>query len=374
MNADGIAVRAKLSSDGATLLDVDLSLPASGITGVFGASGAGKTTLLRCIAGLETAGNSIEGCIRIGEATWVDSADGTFVPTQSREVGYVFQEPRLFPHLSVRGNLDFAANRRRGRAAASDIVSLLGLSNLLDRSVDTLSGGEAQRVAIARALLGGPRLLLMDEPLASLDEGRKAELLPFLDRLHAELSIPILYVSHSIDEICRLCDHLVVLEQGRVLAEGPLQDVLTGHAGPLLGGDVAGSVIETTVENVDAVDELARLSFSGGELLVPGTAVRPGERLRLRIRASDVSLVAERPPASSILNILPAVVDEVSDAEDGMATLRLSLGQERLLARVTRRSVRDLGLAAGSRVFAQIKSAAIRNIPTAGHLDPKKEL
>jgi len=366
-------VGVRLEREGLFALDVSLELPAAGITGVFGVSGSGKTTLLRCIAGLEPG---VEGRIGIGDATWLDSANGTTLPVQARELGYVFQEPRLFAHRDVRGNLAYASSRRRSEAHLdeADIVELLGLGPLMERPVGTLSGGEAQRVAIARALVGAPKLVLMDEPLASLDRARKEELLPFLDRLHAELSIPILYVSHSIDEVCRLCDQLVVLDAGRVLASGEIRSVLTDASSPLLAGEDAGAVVEAVVESVDAVDELARLSFSGGEFLIAGTGYRPGERLRLRIRASDISLVRERPAASSILNILPARVDSIEEGDGGMATARLRVGRETLLARLTRRSVRDLQLAAGTEIFAQIKSAAIRNVPAAGNLDPGKNL
>ena len=199
-------------------------------------------------------------------------------------------------------------------------------------------------------------------------------MLPFLDRLHAELSIPILYVSHSIDEVCRLCDHLVVLDAGRAVASGELRSVLTDVSSPLFDGEEAGSVVEAVVEGVDAADELARLSFSGGEFLVAGAGYRPGQRLRLRIRASDISLVRERPAASSILNILPAIIENIEEGDGGMATARLRVGNEVLLARLTRRSVRDLKLSPGLKVFAQVKSAAIRNVPAAGHLDPAKNL
>lgn len=372
MSARQISLRYRLARPGFTL-DVDLLLPLAGISGVFGPSGSGKTTLLRCIAGLETGA---EGRLAVGDDVWEDSASATSLPVQSRDVAYVFQEARLFSHLDVRGNLDYASRRRRSSAAPDEtrVIELLGIAALMKRRTDQLSGGEAQRVAIARALLRGPRVVLMDEPLASLDRARKDELLPFLDRLHAELSLPIVYVSHSIEEICRLCDHLVVLDDGRVDASGDIQSVLTTTRSPSLRGEDAGSVVEVIVEAFDALDELTRLRFSGGQFLVAGSVGRVGERFRLRIRASDVSLVTEKPAGSSILNILPAVVASVDDLDGGMAIVGLEVGSETLLARVTRRSVRDLRLSAGDPVFAQVKSAAIRNLPTAGILDQTFEL
>jgi molybdate transport system ATP-binding protein len=367
MNAVSINARFRLERP-AFRLDVDLDIPLAGITGIFGPSGSGKTTLLRCMAGLERVDDAR---LAVGDDLWQDSERSVFLPVQSRDVGYVFQEARLFPHLDVRGNLDYSIRRRRADAAVDEaaVIELLGIGPLMARRPVDLSGGEAQRVAIARALLRGPRLVLMDEPLASLDRARKDELMPFLDRLHAELSLPIVYVSHSIEEICRLCDHLVVIDDGRVLASGPIQSVLTRAPTRALAGEDAGSVVEAIVESYDAVDELTRLRFSGGEFLVAGAVGRTGERLRLRVRASDVSLVAERPERSSILNILPAVVASIDEAGGGMAIVHLEVGAEVLLARVTRRSVRDLELSPGDRIHAQVKSAAIRNVPTAGHLD-----
>ena len=350
-------------------LDVELSLPAEGVTGVYGASGSGKTTLLRCIAGLEP---HAAGRLSVGGDVWEDTHAGTSRPVHERAIGYVFQEPRLFSHLDVRANLDFAKRRRRADAAPVDegaVLDLLGIADLGSRRPGELSGGEAQRVAIARALLSGPRLVLMDEPLANLDRARRDELLPFLDRLHAQSSLPILYVSHSIDELCRLCDYLVVMDEGRAIASGKLQDVLADGGADRLGGEDLGAIIETRVVAHENRDGLTRLAFSGGELLVAGRAGEPGQGLRLLIRAADVSICRQRPNDSSILNILPAVVDAVRDASPSLAVVRLRVGDERLLARITRRSVRELGLAPGEPVFAQVKSASIRNVPVVGHLD-----
>ena len=340
-------------------LDVDLELPLRGITGVFGESGAGKTTLLRCIAGLESAE---DGRLQVARETWEDTGRGIALPVQQRNIGYVFQEPRLFDHLSVRANIEYGRKRRAGEGAGDfdHIVGLLGLEDLLERRPQALSGGEAQRVAIARALLCGPRLVLMDEPLASLDRARRDEILPFLERLHAEAEIPIVYVSHNIDEVCRLCDHLVVMGAGRVLASGDLQDVLVQLDIPVLGGDNAGSIIDGVVAGFDNDDELTCLEFSGGRLWVPGRVGAEGAALRLRTQASDISLCRSRPDQSTILNILPAEIDAIQPGEGPTVLVRLRLGDDRIVARVTRRSIRELGLRQGDSLFAQVKSVAVR--------------
>ena len=343
---------------GAFSLDVDVEIPLRGITGVYGRSGAGKTSLLRCIAGLERPAS---GRLVVAGDSWQE--ERTFRAVHERAIGYVFQEPRLFEHLDVRRNIEYGW-RRRKHAASTDIdsvVELLGLGHLLARKPADLSGGEAQRVAIARALLRAPRFVLMDEPLASLDRARKDEILPFLERLHNESSIPVVYVSHNIDEICRLCDHLLVIDDGRVVADGELQDVLMQTELPILAGQEAGSVIEGTVVDYEAHDELLRLQVSGGELWVPGRQREPGAPLRLRIRANDVSLCRERPNQSTILNIVPATIDRIQDTSGSSALVRLHVGSDKLLARVTRRSARELQLSEGDQVFAQIKSVAVRS-------------
>jgi molybdate transport system ATP-binding protein len=340
-------------------LDVDLELPMRGITGLFGASGAGKTTLLRCIAGLERAP---AGKLAVAGDVWEDSSAGVSRSVQQRRIGYVFQEPRLFDHLTVRANMEYGKKRRQssGGVALEQVIALLGLGHLLSRYPADLSGGEAQRVAIARALLCSPQFVLMDEPLASLDQARRDEILPFLDRLHAESEIPIIYVSHNIDEVCRLCDHLVVVDDGHVVASGELQDVLVRLDVSALDGDHAGSVIEGNASIYDESDDLTRLEFSGGQLWVPGHAGSNGSPLRLRIRASDVSLCRDRPEHSTILNILPASVEAIQEDDGPSMLVRLVLGNDRILARVTKRSIRELELKAGDNVFAQIKSVAIR--------------
>jgi molybdate transport system ATP-binding protein len=341
--------------------DVDLDIPMQGVTGVFGESGSGKTTLLRCIAGLEQPES---GRLTVGGDVWQDQAENVSRKVHAREVGYVFQEPRLFRHINVRRNLDYGRSRSSAPANEVDfgqVVSLLGLEKLLHRMPNALSGGEAQRVAIARALLRAPKVVLMDEPLAALDRARKDEILPFLDRLHAELSLPIIYVSHNIEEICRLCDHLIVMESGLVLANESLQSALVRLDLPILSGDEAGSVIHGRIKAYDVGYELTSFEFSGGELLVPGRFAKTGQEARLRIRASDISLCRDRPAQSTILNILPATVDEVQAGEGASILVRLKIGTDRLIARITRRSRDELNLKPGDTVLAQIKAVAVRS-------------
>ena len=341
-------------------LDVALALPMRGITAVFGDSGAGKTTLLRCIAGLEQPD---AGQLLVGNETWQDSDSNIDRAVHERRIAYVFQEPRLFTHLDVRRNLEYGQRRVSSSGpglAFDEVVALLGLEKLLGRAPLELSGGEAQRVAIGRALLSDPRLVLMDEPLASLDAGRKAEILPFLDRIHAELSIPIIYVSHNLDEVCRLCDHLVVMDRGDVVVSGELQSVLAEAPVPQLAGEQAGVVIIGTVDRYDDGYDLTRVQFPGGELLVSGQHGSEGSKLRLRVRANDVSLCRERPEQTTILNVLPATIDTIQQARGASQLLRLDVGGSKLLARVTRRSCEQLNLRPGDPVFAQIKAVAVR--------------
>ena len=321
------------------VLDVDVEVPDSGITGVFGESGSGKTTLLRCIAGLE-------------------GGDG--LPAHKRNIGYVFQDPGLFPHLSVRGNIEFGAQRAATRRVEStSVVDMLGLDDLLDRKPNTLSGGEAQRVSIAAALMRSPDLVLMDEPLASLDRRRKDELLPYFDRLHDELSVPVIYVSHDIEEVSRLCDHLVLLDGGKVAASGNLVDVLSRVDVPVLSGRNAGVVL--WANPVDQEDGLTRFDFGEGDIWAPGEFEAGASPLRLRIAASDVSIARERPEATTILNILHATIEEVHPVDAATALVRLGVGNQSLLARVTNRSVQRLELRPGERVFAQVKSVTVRH-------------
>lgn len=342
-------------------LDVDADIPMQGITGVFGESGAGKTALLRCIAGLERGAS---GRLAIADEVWQD--DRVSRPVHDREIGYVFQEPRLFAHLSVRQNIEYGQRRGRcGEVGFDEAVELLGLRDLLDRRVDTLSGGEAQRVAIARALLRSPRVMLMDEPIAALDRGRRDEILPFLDRLHSALSIPVIYVSHSIEEVIRLCDYLLVMEQGRIIAAGNIQEVLLRADLPLLGGEEAGAIIQATAIDRDVGDGLTKIAFDGIEMWVPGV-YETGASLRLRVRANDVSLSRADTGASTVLNVLPASIESIRDDGESCALIQLAVGGGHILARVTRRSRHVLNLEPGDRVLAHIKSVAVKNAPAGG--------
>jgi molybdate transport system ATP-binding protein len=344
---------------GAFCLDVDLDLPQRGISALFGHSGSGKTTVLRAIAGLERAPG---GVVALGDEVWQDDARGVFVPVYQRAIGYVFQEASLFPHLSVHANLEFGRKRvpvHERRFALEPVTALLGIAGLLERRPDGLSGGERQRVAIARALLASPRLLLMDEPLAALDLRRKLEILPYLERMHAELAISIVYVSHAPDEVARLADHLVLLDDGKAVASGPLTETLARVDLPPSFADDAGVVLDTILAGHEE-DALSRLEFAGGALFVGRRREAVGTRLRCRIHARDVSLALDRPQATSIVNRLPAVVTAVAATDTpGHVLVQLRMGESPLLARITERSRRELGIAPGLRLWVQIKGVAL---------------
>ena len=340
-------------------LNADLQLPARGITALFGPSGSGKTTLLRCIAGLERAAG---GLLRVHDEVWQDGAK--FLPVHRRRLGYVFQEAGLFPHLSVRRNLEYGWQRipqAERKVQLEQAVEWLALSKLLDRNDPaSLSGGERQRVAIGRALLTSPRMLLMDEPLSSLDTASKQEILPYLERLHRELDIPVLYVSHALDEVARLADHLVLLEQGRVIASGALNDTLSRLDLPTAHLDDAGAVIAAKVALHDEAYHLSRLDFSGGSLWVSRVKQPVGSMVRARVLARDVSIATTTPQGSSISNILSARIVEIQNEGLDKMSVRMKVGDEHmLLSRITRRSRDQLGLAVGMEVFAQVKSVAL---------------
>lgn len=356
--SEGLIARFQQSFADGFSLDVDLRLPNRGISAIYGASGSGKTTLLRCIAGLQRASS---GFLSLNTVVWQD--DHRFVPTHERALGYVFQEASLFSHLNVQGNLDFAYRRSRLRDAGymSKVIEMMGIDDLLKRSTTALSGGERQRVAIARALLARPKLLLLDEPLAALDTSRRQDILPYLERLHEEFSAPVLYVSHSLDEITRLADQLVVLDNGRVLANDPLASVLTRTDLDLSQHDDAGVVLEARVIERDSQWHLIRAAFSGGSLWVRDNGDALETALRIRVLARDVSLALEEPGASSIVNRLKAQIEAIDEtADSAMALVTLKLGESnRLLARLTKRSVNALGLGVGMPVWAQVKSVAV---------------
>jgi molybdate transport system ATP-binding protein len=356
---EGIEARFNVSF-GEFGLDTDLHLPGRGVTALFGSSGSGKTTLLRCIAGLV---HGCEGKLLVNGDCWQDDGRKIFLPPHRRPIGYVFQDANLFPHLDVRRNLEFGLNRVPAverRVAWDQAIELLGIGHLLERMPVRLSGGERQRVGIARALLTSPRLLLLDEPLASLDTARKREILPYLERLHDELSIPVMYVSHSPDEVARLADHIVVLEKGRVVADGPLAATLARLDLPIRLGEDAGVVLEASIGERDAEWHLARLDFGGGSLWLRDGGTEVGRQVRVRILARDVSVALERFD-SSIINVLPAtVIDQGDDEHAALVLVSLRLGSEVVLARLTRRSTAHLGLVAGLKVWVQIKAVSLQ--------------
>ncbi|WFP50128.1 molybdenum ABC transporter ATP-binding protein [Methylomonas sp. EFPC3] len=358
MNASELIARFQLNYGGFAL-DVDLNLPAAGVTVFYGHSGSGKTTLLRCIAGLEQAP---QGYLRVGDTLWQDSERGLFLPTHRRNLGYVFQDANLFPHLSVRGNLDYAVRRmrcREGKISLEQAIELLAIAPLLARMPGRLSGGERQRVAIARALAASPDILLMDEPLAALDEERKQEFLPYLTGLQQNLRIPILYVTHSRHEVNRLADHLLVMAAGKAVACGPLAETLTRLDGPLAADRMAASVWQGRLVSHEADYHLSHAEFAGGNLSLPYLDAAPGSPVRIRIYARDVSIALQPPQASSILNILPAEVRAVADLGQGQSVVQLAAGGEILLSHITQKSAALLNLRPGMPVFAQIKGTSI---------------
>ena len=345
---------------GAFQLAVDLHLLGSGVTVLFGDSGSGKTTLLRCIAGLQRAP---KGFLEINDKVWQDSTKGIFLPTHKRPLGYVFQEANLFQHLTVADNVQFGLKRigSSSKPALEPILELLGISHLLDRLPEHLSGGERQRVAIARALVLNPEILLMDEPLASLDSKRKREILPFLTQLHQQTNIPILYVTHSQQEVAQLADYLVILDKGKVLASGTLAETLSRLDIPLAQEKDAATVWGMTISGHEAEFHLTRVSFEGGTLCLPTIDAEVGTPLRVQIYARDVSITLDKSNATSILNVLPATVSGVVDDQHGRCVLQLQVGKHLLLAHITSKSAQLLGLTVGVAVFVQIKGTSILN-------------
>lgn len=341
-------------------LDVALRLPSSGVTALFGRSGSGKTTLLRCMAGLE--------CQRGGRMVfqgdvWQNSQG--FWPVHQRPLGYVFQEASLFPHLKVANNLLYGYRRiavSQQKLQPEQVIDLLGIGELLQRYPDQLSGGQRQRVAIGRALLTSPQLLLMDEPMASLDATSKAEILPFVERLRDELDIPIIYVSHFIEEVTRLADHLVLLDQGQVVAQGDLQSLLTDPELPFSQTEMASSVLQAKVVGADVGDGLSELQLEHQSMLISRCGLQTGQATRVRILARDVVLALTRPNDISLLNSLQTRVLDIqpdSHFSASQVLVRLQLGQQTLLARISKRSAQRLQLQPGLMVHALIKGIAV---------------
>ena len=338
------------------MLDANFSIPDRGITVVFGPSGSGKTTLLRAIAGLE---KSDKGFLKIGDSVWQKGEN--FLPTHKRQIGYVFQDAALFDHLDVKGNLNFVIKRAIGLKEdfIESIHNLLEIKTLLNRKTTQLSGGEKQRVAIARALLTNPKILLLDEPLSALDLKRKNEILPYLDSIHNDLEIPILYVTHSQDEMSRLADHLLLIEDGNIVGSGPVNDMLTRFDMPLSHGGDAVSIIEAEVLKRDSEFNLMHLDFLGGQFIVPDNGFPVQTKVRIRVVARDVSLTKSKQVDTSILNIFPAMVQEIVNEGEAQVMVRLQIKDTILLACITRKSSYKLRLEKGSEVFVQVKSVAI---------------
>jgi len=339
-------------------LSLDTTFSGSGVTGVFGSSGSGKTTLLDCIAGLRRA--EAGSTLTWGETVWQNGSE--FLPTWQRQVGVVFQDGRLFPHLNVAQNLSYATDRCRPGETAPDwdrVVTWLQLQRLLNRFPDTLSAGQRQRVAIARALLSNPALLLLDEPMANLDHAARAQCIACLQQIRSELNIPMLYVSHDIQELAQLADDLLVLENGRVIEQGAFLDISSRVDTSLAHAPNAAAIATGTVMEHDTQYGLSRLEVEGQSIWINLIATPPGQQRRIRIPARDVSVCCERPHATSILNVLPVTLAEIESSSGPSVLLRLQLGSQFLLARLTRKSAEALNLRPGDALFAQIKSAAL---------------
>jgi molybdate transport system ATP-binding protein len=347
---------------GAFELDVAFQAPTPGIVALFGRSGSGKTTVIEILAGLlePDAGN-----LRLEGLVLFDTATAYSLPAERRRIGYVFQDARLFPHLSVRGNLRYGQKRAPSVPHIIDfdeVTELLGLAPLLTRRPYTLSGGERQRVALGRALLSQPRLLLLDEPLASLDAARRAEVLPYLEALRDRLSIPMVYVSHQFEEVLRLADHVVLLEGGRVLAAGGIHEMsLRPELGPIVGADAVGAVLEGVISEADAARGLARLNFGNSTLLVAARHARVGARARVQLFASDLILATQPAQGLSVRNSLAGVVRGIRADENETQLVSVDIGGASVLARVTRDALESLGLHPGSAVWVLVKAVSMRS-------------
>jgi len=341
-------------------LNIDTVLPGSGIHGIFGASGSGKTTLLRCLAGLES---QAVGRIEIGEERWLDSQRQLFVPTWKREVGYVFQEASLFPHLNVLGNLKFGLSRAKtpaAQVALNEAIDLLGLDRLLERHTSELSGGERQRVAIARALATRPKLLLLDEPLSAVDQSRKNDIYPWIEKLTSELKIPILLVTHAIEEIARLTQHLVILERGQVLCAGSTLDLMSSLDTPFDFGDQTSVLFKGQVLEISSEWNLAKIAFEQHGLWIENQNFSLHQMIKVRLLAKDVSLSLSKPQDTSIQNLLACKITGLDHAHSASQCLvQLQCGSSHLLAKITKKASIHLQLGVGMQLWAQVKSVAI---------------
>lgn len=361
---EGQDIRIRLALPRAAFrLEVDLSLAPRGITVLFGSSGSGKTSLLRAVAGLERAQGAL---VRIGKEVWQDDEAGVWVPTHRRALGYVFQEASLFDHLDVMGNLRYGLQRSMPKhlgaheADLQSVIELLGIGGLLQRRTALLSGGERQRVAIARAMAAQPRLLLLDEPLSALDVARRQDILPWLERLRDEAQVPMLYVTHSVDELARLADEVVVLHEGRVHAQGRVAEVMADVRDPMALGEEAGALLAAVVEERRPEWHLSRARFEGGELWLRDVGHAVGHSVRMRVLARDVSLAVVEPQGISVQNVVPGVVESMREgSHPSQLMVAVMCGRSRLLARITRRAAHELALAPGTPVWALIKAVAV---------------
>lgn len=352
-----LELRISCEGDQGFSLALDCELPGTGVTAIYGPSGSGKSTLLDCIAGLRKSSSG--SLIRCDGETWQD--DSHFTPPWQRPVAYVFQDGRLFPHLSVQQNLEYGLRRRQrdSTVGLEQVTRWLELSQLLERSPDTLSAGQKQRVAIGRALLCAPRLLLLDEPLANLDHTASQQCMQYLQRLEHELSLPMLYVSHDIEEVSQMADHLVLLEQGRMLEQGSLLELCGRLDTRLSQEEQAAAIVVGNIARHDADYGLTELEVEGQLLYVSQQNGAPGQQRRLRIPARDISVCRQRPDQTSILNVFPVTLEQIEESGGARVLLRLALGSQHLLARITRKSATELRLQPGDSLFAQIKSAAL---------------
>lgn len=341
-------------------LQLDVQLPDQGITVILGASGAGKTSLLRCVAGLDRAD---QARIEMGGVLWQDDQQGVFVPTWQRALGYVFQEASLLPHLTVKQNLTYGLKRIGSRTpmhSLAQAIELLGIGHLLERSPAGLSGGERQRVALARALASQPRILLLDEPMASLDAARRQEILPWLEKMRDELHLPMLYVTHAANEAARLGAHMLVLEHGQVQAQGTVSEVFANIHQPLGAGEDMGALLQGTLVERHADWHLCRIAFDGGELWLRDSGLAVGQSVRMRVLARDVSIATVAPQHTSIQNLLSAVIEAVADDDHPSQVLvRLRVGPSAVLSRITQRAWAQLRLQVGQQVFLQVKTVAL---------------
>lgn len=356
-----ISASVHLTRSSGFILDVDINILPTGITALYGPSGSGKSTLLRLIAGLERGDRGDRIRIVSGNEVWQDGS--SFTAPEHRGIGFVFQQQQLFPHLTVQGNLQFAMKRQhvQNNIDTSQIYEWLNLHPLLSKKIDQLSGGEAQRVAMARVLLNGARCILMDEPLGSIDVRSRSRILPYLDRLRRNLKIPMVYVSHSFDEISYLADYVYVLKEGKVHAKGPLMELSSDLELASGQGESAATVIHCTVSKHDPEFGLSELNFEGAKIFVNAENYQINDSVRLRIPARDVSIATTRPENSSILNILRVEVVSLEESTGPSLLIKLCRKNQFLLARITRKSLSMLGLQRGQFVYAQIKSVALLN-------------